>query len=175
MPKVCKDVELTVLNTDNAAQRRSCKRWHAADGGLLERMPSSYSSHRWVKQVDCGSVPSDWSSTILVNAAEKFGTSFMIVRSDIQGNIDRLTTRQQQDLQRYQLLYPIVLDEVAKGDTGSTSCTKGLLWLQRYIHDSRWSACTTFHLQYQAQLSAQIASGCMHAAASPKVVLCMTT
>lgn len=61
----------------------------------------------------------------------------MIVRSDIQGNIDRLTTRQQQDVLRYQLLYPIVLDEVAKGDTGSTSCTKGLLWLQRYSHDPK--------------------------------------
>lgn len=77
-------------------------------------------------------IDSLWSVYHFSHAAEKFGTSFLIVRSDILGNIDRLWTRQQQDLQRYQLLYPIVLEEVAKGDTGSNSCTKGLLWLQRY-------------------------------------------
>ena len=63
--------------------------------------------------------------------AEKLGTSFLIVRSDIQGNIDRLSLRQQSDPSRYRLLYAIVLDEVRNGDTGNSSCTKGLLWLQR--------------------------------------------
>lgn len=67
----------------------------------------------------------------IVPVIEKFGTSFLIVRSDIQGNIDRLSARQQTNLSRYQLLYPIVLDEVQNGDTGNSSCTKGLLWLQR--------------------------------------------
>lgn len=67
----------------------------------------------------------------IIPVIEKFGTSFLLVKSDIQGNIDRLSSRQQTDTSRYHLLYPIVLDEVQKGDTGSASCTKGLLWLQR--------------------------------------------
>ena len=64
-------------------------------------------------------------------SAEKFGTSFLIVKSDIQGNIDRLASRLQTNPARYSQLFAIVLDEVKTGDTGSTSCTKGLLWLQR--------------------------------------------
>ena len=67
------------------------------------------------------------------HTAEKLGTSFLIVKSDIQGNIDRLSARLQTNPARYSQLYSVVLDEVKTGDTGSTSCTKGLLWLQRYI------------------------------------------
>lgn len=67
----------------------------------------------------------------VIPVIEKFGTSFLIVKSDIQGNIDRLASRFQTRPDRYTQLYPIVLDEVTTGDTGNTSCTKGLLWLQR--------------------------------------------
>lgn len=67
----------------------------------------------------------------IIPVIEKLGTSFFIVKSDIQGNIDRLSTRQQTSPERYVQLFPIILDELKAGDTGSTSCTKGLLWLQR--------------------------------------------
>ena len=66
--------------------------------------------------------------------AEKLGTAFSMVRSDISGNISRLQARQAQDPDRYALLFPIVLDEVDKGgDKGSSSATKGLLWLKRFV------------------------------------------
>ena len=63
--------------------------------------------------------------------ADKFGTSFLIVRSDVGGNINRLAERQAQDPVRYKIVDGIIDEEVARQDLGSSSCTKGLLWLKR--------------------------------------------
>lgn len=64
--------------------------------------------------------------------AERFGTSFMMIKSDINGNITRLETARQKDPQKFNLLFSIVLDEVQRGQQGGTySDTKGLLWLKR--------------------------------------------
>ena len=63
--------------------------------------------------------------------ADKFGTSFLIVRSDVGGNINRLAQRQAEDPIRYRVIDGIIDEEVARQELGSSSCTKGLLWLNR--------------------------------------------
>lgn len=56
------------------------------------------------------------------------------MRSDVGGNIDRLRGRQATDPQKYELVFDIVLAEVALGSqNGSSSATKGLLWLKRHV------------------------------------------
>lgn len=69
-----------------------------------------------------------------VNAAEKLGTGFALVKSDVGGNIDRLATRAATSPTAYDLdIFQILRDEVAQGsNTSSSSCTKGLLWLKRW-------------------------------------------
>jgi Glycolipid transfer protein (GLTP) len=69
-----------------------------------------------------------------VFSAEKLGTGFLIVKSDINGNVERLSSREQADPAKFQLLFDIVRDDVGRGeDKGSHSVTKGLLWLQRWV------------------------------------------
>ena len=65
--------------------------------------------------------------------AEKLGTGFALVKSDVGGNIDRLATRAATNPVAYEPdVFQIVRDEVAAGTQGgSSSCTKGLLWLKR--------------------------------------------
>jgi hypothetical protein len=63
---------------------------------------------------------------------ESFGGAFSIVRNDISTNIERLRARQALAPAQFELLFPIVEDEVARNDyQGGGSCTKGLLWLKR--------------------------------------------
>lgn len=63
----------------------------------------------------------------------KMGSGFMLVRSDVGGNIARLRERATADPARYDVdLYELVRAEIAAGTAAqSTSCTKGLLWLMR--------------------------------------------
>ena len=56
-----------------------------------------------------------------------------MVRSDIGGNIARLAQKLAADPAKFASLFTIVLDDIEKGDTGGTSCTKGLLWLKRLV------------------------------------------
>ena len=66
--------------------------------------------------------------------AEKFGASFTLVKSDLGGNIDRLETARQKDIQKYGSLYMIILDEIDRKEQGNKySDSKALLWLNRYI------------------------------------------
>lgn len=62
---------------------------------------------------------------------ESFGTAFAIVRSDIGGNVSRLRARLEAEPDRAARLFAIVEEDIARGDLGGTSCTKGLLWLKR--------------------------------------------
>jgi hypothetical protein len=65
-------------------------------------------------------------------APDSFGSAFFIVRNDISGNIERLRGRKASDPARFERLFPIVEDEVARNDDNhGSSCTKGLLWLKR--------------------------------------------
>lgn len=48
--------------------------------------------------------------------------------------LQRLETRAATDPARFHLLFPIVEDELARNDHDhSRSCTKGLLWLKRWV------------------------------------------
>lgn len=63
---------------------------------------------------------------------ESFGPAFSMVRNDIRNNVERIRKRQATDPARFELLFPIVLDEVARRDDNhSQSCTKAVLWLKR--------------------------------------------
>jgi Glycolipid transfer protein (GLTP) len=61
------------------------------------------------------------------------GTSFTLVRSDVGGNIDRLAKRNSENPIAYSYnIFQIIEAEVREeAHTGSSSCTKGLLWLKR--------------------------------------------
>lgn len=68
----------------------------------------------------------------MVRPADKFGTGFSLVRSDIGGNIDRLAAAQAKDPAKYTSLFEIVLDEVKRCEQeGKQSDTNALLWLKR--------------------------------------------
>jgi hypothetical protein len=54
------------------------------------------------------------------------------VRNDIGGNIARLRERKALAPEKFERLFAIVEDEIARNDTaGGGSCAKGLLWLKR--------------------------------------------
>ena len=79
-----------------------------------------------------------WAITPLLHA-EKFGTSFAIIKADIGGNIDRLETARGKDPEKYEELFAIVLDEVERGEqSGKYSDTKALLWLKRQATCNMW-------------------------------------
>lgn len=64
--------------------------------------------------------------------AEKFGTSFALIKADIGGNISRLETARRKDPAKYAELFTIVKDEIdRKEQSGKYSDTKALLWLKR--------------------------------------------
>ena len=64
--------------------------------------------------------------------AEKFGTSFFIIRSDINGNIERLETAKRCDPEEFRELFQIVLDEIKRGKQSEKySQARALLWLKR--------------------------------------------
>jgi len=68
----------------------------------------------------------------LSGRAEKFGTSFTLVKADIGNNISRLEKAREKDPARYSELFAIVLEEVERGEQGGKySDTKALLWLKR--------------------------------------------
>ena len=65
-------------------------------------------------------------------SAEKFGTSFIMIKTDISSNIDRLETAQQRLPAKSPELFEIIMDEISRGKQGDKySDTKGLLWLKR--------------------------------------------
>ena len=83
--------------------------------------------------IACSKSPSPVWLTHCPCSADKLGTGLALVKSDINGNITRLTAAQSRDPDRYQALYPIILDEVEHGQpTASSSDTNGLLWLKRW-------------------------------------------
>ncbi|GAB4818195.1 hypothetical protein N2152v2_005241 [Parachlorella kessleri] len=69
----------------------------------------------------------------VVVIVEKLGTGFALVKSDVGGNIDRLATRAATNPAAYEPdIFQMVRDDVAAGShMGSSSVTKGLLWLKR--------------------------------------------
>ena len=55
-----------------------------------------------------------------------------MIRSDINGNIERLETARQKDPAKFKQLFKIIVDEVDRGQwKDKYSDTRGLLWLKR--------------------------------------------
>lgn len=70
--------------------------------------------------------------SLVLPVIEKFGSSMALVKSDIGGNISRLSAKYETDPAAFHYLYDIVRKEVSsKTATQSSSCTNGLLWLTR--------------------------------------------
>ncbi|MEW5317892.1 MAG: hypothetical protein WDW38_009154 [Sanguina aurantia] len=69
---------------------------------------------------------------LCIPIVERLGTAFILVKTDISGNIKRLADKALTDPDRYRTLFTIVQDEMVCNAHGhGTSCTKGLLWLKR--------------------------------------------
>ncbi|GAX82505.1 hypothetical protein CEUSTIGMA_g9932.t1 [Chlamydomonas eustigma] len=69
---------------------------------------------------------------LVIPVIDNLGTAFTLVRSDINGNIQRLADRATQDPDRMMRLFALVQDEIVRGrQHESNSVTKGLLWLKR--------------------------------------------
>ena len=67
--------------------------------------------------------------------ADKFGTGFTLIRSDIGGNVDRLAAAYGHNSDRYREIFSIILDEVQRGEQeGKQSETNALLWLKRWVN-----------------------------------------
>ena len=65
-------------------------------------------------------------------SADKFGTGFTLIRSDIGGNVDRLAAAYGKDNAKFRDIFAIVLEEVQRGEQeGKHSETNALLWLKR--------------------------------------------
>mmetsp|Transcript_15507 Transcript_15507/g.21406 ORF Transcript_15507/g.21406 Transcript_15507/m.21406 type:complete len:201 (+) Transcript_15507:70-672(+) len=70
----------------------------------------------------------------IVPIIETLGTAFYPAKADVNGNIERLSNRKKEDPEKYKLLFDIVKAEMAAGqEGGSTSATKGVLWLKRFL------------------------------------------
>lgn len=84
---------------------------------------------------------------IVLSIVEKLGTAFSLVHADINGNITRLSEQYKCDQIKYTTLFSIVTDEMSKGlQGGSSSCTKGILWLKRAME---FTACILDRLSRQ--------------------------
>mmetsp|Transcript_27778 Transcript_27778/g.60733 ORF Transcript_27778/g.60733 Transcript_27778/m.60733 type:complete len:207 (-) Transcript_27778:1758-2378(-) len=71
---------------------------------------------------------------LIIPIIETLGTAFYPAKADLSGNIERLAKRAAEDPEEYKLLFKIITKEVDKGEeTGSSSATKGLLWLKRFL------------------------------------------
>ena len=70
--------------------------------------------------------------TLGFHSADKFGTGFTLIRSDIGGNVDRLAAAYGKDNAKFRDIFAIVLEEVQRGEQeGKQSETNALLWLKR--------------------------------------------
>mmetsp|Transcript_15824 Transcript_15824/g.34134 ORF Transcript_15824/g.34134 Transcript_15824/m.34134 type:complete len:204 (+) Transcript_15824:211-822(+) len=69
---------------------------------------------------------------LVVPVVDKLGTAFALVKSDINGNIQRLADKAATNPQQFRVLTAMVQEEITRGTQNqATSCTKGLLWLKR--------------------------------------------
>ncbi|KAK3122526.1 hypothetical protein QOZ80_8AG0614810 [Eleusine coracana subsp. coracana] len=75
----------------------------------------------------------------LIRVLEEIGPTLLVLRQDIQQNIQRLQDLHASDPSKYASLTTIVTEEVDEGTSKkTTSCTRAILWLARSIKFSKY-------------------------------------
>ncbi len=124
-------VRISFCASDQLGRSGACTTWVPSDSAISGCLRTGDSSRRWASCVPISQHNQSTHIKAHILCLEKFGASFMMVRSDIGGNINRLAQKLAADPAKFASLFTIVLDDIEKGDTGGSSCTKGLLWLKR--------------------------------------------
>nr|CAB3481840.1 unnamed protein product [Digitaria exilis] len=69
----------------------------------------------------------------LLHVLDEIGPTLLVLRQDIQQNIQRLQDLHERDSSKYSSLTAIVTEEVEQGTAKKTkSCTRAIIWLSRY-------------------------------------------
>ncbi|CAO2186615.1 unnamed protein product [Urochloa humidicola] len=87
----------------------------------------------------------------LLHVLDEIGPTLLVLRQDIQQNIQRLQDLHETDSSKYASLTAIVTEEVEQGTSKKTkSCTRAIIWLSRSI---RFSKCLLERLLKAPELS----------------------
>lgn len=74
----------------------------------------------------------------LLHVLDEIGPTLLVLRQDIQQNVQRLQDLHARDPSKYATLTAIVTEEVEEGTSKKTnSCTRAIIWLARSINFSR--------------------------------------
>nr|CAB3479684.1 unnamed protein product [Digitaria exilis] len=75
---------------------------------------------------------------LLASVADEIGPTLLVLRQDIQQNIQRLQDLHERDSSKYASLTAVVTEEVEQGTAKKTkSCTRAIIWLSRSISFSK--------------------------------------
>ncbi|XP_062192224.1 glycolipid transfer protein 2-like isoform X2 [Phragmites australis] len=75
----------------------------------------------------------------LIHVLDGIGPTLLVLRQDIQKNVQRLQDLHSRDPSKHESLTAIVTDEVEEGTSKKTnSCTRAIIWLGRSINFSKY-------------------------------------
>ncbi|XP_062196079.1 glycolipid transfer protein 2-like [Phragmites australis] len=75
----------------------------------------------------------------LIHVLDEIGPTLLVLRQDIQQNVQRLEELHAKDPSKYVSLTAIVTEEVEEGTSKKTnSCTRAIIWLARSINFSKY-------------------------------------
>ncbi|KXG24204.1 hypothetical protein SORBI_3007G008600 [Sorghum bicolor] len=75
----------------------------------------------------------------LIHVLDEIGPTLLVLRQDIQQNVQRLQDLHERDSSKYASLTTIVTEEIEQGTAKKTkSCTRAIIWLSRSINFSKY-------------------------------------
>ncbi|XP_066350665.1 glycolipid transfer protein 2-like isoform X1 [Miscanthus floridulus] len=75
----------------------------------------------------------------LIHVLDEIGPTLLVLRQDIQENVQRLQDLHERDSSKYASLTVIVTEEMEQGTAKKTkSCTRAIIWLSRSINFSKY-------------------------------------
>ncbi|KAL5659806.1 hypothetical protein ACJX0J_026931, partial [Zea mays] len=75
----------------------------------------------------------------LIHVLDEIGPTLLVLRQDIQQNVQRLQDLHEKDCSKYACLTAIVTEEMEQGTAKKTkSCTRAIIWLSRSIKFSKY-------------------------------------
>ncbi|XP_066326375.1 glycolipid transfer protein 2-like [Miscanthus floridulus] len=75
----------------------------------------------------------------LIHVLDEIGPTLLVLRQDIQENVQRLQDLHERDSSKYASLTAIVTEEMEQGTAKKTkSCTRAIIWLSRSINFSKY-------------------------------------